>query len=168
MTNHLISNWIQTSFTDNLNEVAALTIRADGTVKNAGAINQSAWSKNATSAIQLLISALDRTVSQMSRGKNNDMKFVAFLGGDYARGVAGHFHALLQYPASANPQEFINDFDHVWKKKASEALKSTLRTSVHAEPIQNKEAFTAYCLRYEGTTFGSGAEKVVVSRALKL
>lgn len=117
MTNHLISNWIQTSFTDNLNEVAALTIRADGTIRNAGAITQSAWSKNATGSIQLLISALDRTVSQMSRGKNNDMKFVAFLGGDYARGIAGHFHALLQYPANANPQEFINDFDHVWKKR---------------------------------------------------
>jgi hypothetical protein len=168
MKNHYIANWIESSFTDDLSKVFAMTIRADGTIKNGGAITQSAWSKNATGSIQLLISALDRTVSQMSRGANKDMKFVAFHGGDYARGVAGHFHALLQFPACANPQEFINDFDQVWKKKVSEALKSTLRTSVHAEPIQNREAFTAYCSRYEGTTFGSGAEKVVVSRSLKL
>jgi hypothetical protein len=168
MTHHLITNWIESSFSDDLSKVAALTIRADGTIKNGAAVTQSAWSKNATGAIHLLIVALDRTVSQMSRGTNQDMKFVAFLGGDYSRGVAGHFHALLQFPASANPQEFINDFEHLWDKKASEALKSTLKTSVHAEPIQSKEAFTAYCLRYEGTTFGSGTEKVVVSRSLKL
>jgi hypothetical protein len=168
MTNHLISNWIQTSFTDDLNEVSALTIRADGTVKNAGAVTQSAWSKSATGAIQLLISALDRTVSQMGRGKNNDMKFVAFLGGDHALGVAGHFHALLQFPACADKQVFINEFDRLWSIKSSQALKSTLKTSVFAEPIKSKEAFTAYCLRYEGTTFGCGSDKVVVSRSLRL
>lgn len=168
MTNHLISNWIQTTFTDNLNEVAALTIRADGALRNGGAITQSAWSKNATGSIQLLIAALDRTVSQMSRGANKDMKFVAFLGGDYSRGVAGHFHALLQFPACADKQVFINEFDRLWSIKSSQALKSTLKTSVFAEPIKSKAAFTAYCLRYEGTTFGGGSDKVVVSRSLKL
>jgi hypothetical protein len=168
MTNHLITNWIQTSFTDDLNEIAALTIRADGTLRNAGAITQSAWSKNATGAIQLLISALDRTVLQISRGANKDMKFVAFLGGDHALGVAGHFHALLQFPARADKQVFINEFDRLWSIKSSEALKSTLKTSVFAEPIKSKEAFTVYCLRYEGTTLASGSDKVVMSRSLRL
>lgn len=168
MTNHLITNWIEASFTDDLNEIAALTIRADGTLKNAGAITQSAWSRNATGSIQLLISALDRTVSQMSRGPNKDMKFVAFLGGDFAFGVAGHFHALLQFPAGADKQDFISEFGRLWSIKSSEALKSSLKTSVYSEPIKSKEAFTAYCLRYEGTTFGSGSDKVVMSRSLRL
>jgi hypothetical protein len=168
MTKNLISDWIQDAFTDNLSEVAALTIRADGTIANGASVRQSAWSQNATGALQLLIGALDRTVSQLSRGENKDLKFVAFMGGDYARGVAGHFHALLQFPSKADKQAFINDFERLWSIKASDALKTTLKTSVYAEPIQSKEAFSAYCQRYEGTTFGGGSEKVVMSRSLRL
>jgi hypothetical protein len=168
MTNHLISNWIDRSFTDNLEEVAALTIRADGTLKNGAAIRQSAWSKNATGAIYSLVSALDVTVSIMSRGANKDMRFIAFYGGEHDLGVAGHFHALLQYPPNINKPDYISEFHRIWSIKASESLKSTLKTSVYAELILDKRAYTAYCLRDEGTTFGSGSDKVVMSRSLRL
>ena len=168
MNKQSIQNWILESFTAQLSELAALTIRADGTMKNGAAIRQSAWSQNATGSIQLLTKALDRTVSHLSRGTNHDMKFVAFVGGENLRNVSGHFHALLQFPANTDKQIFLNRFEYLWSIKASDALKTTLKTSVFAEPIKNREAFSAYCLRYEGTTFGGGSEKVVMSRSLKL
>jgi hypothetical protein len=168
MTNQSISQWIQESFTDDLSQIATLTIRADGMIRNGAGIYQSPWSQNATGAIHLLAAALDRTVSHLRRGANKDLRFVPFLGGDQANGVAGHFHALLQYPSSADKQEFIAQFDRLWSVKVSDALKTTLRTSVFAEPLRNKEALAHYCMRFEGTTFGSGSDKVVMSRSLKL
>lgn len=168
MKNQTVKNWIFDSFTSQLSELVTLTIRADGTVKNGAAIRQWAWSQNATGSIQLLTHALDRTVSHLSRGTNQDMKFVAFVGGENIRGVAGHFHALLQFPSNSDKQLFLNKFQYLWSIKASDALKTTLKTSVFSEPIKNKDAFSAYCLRYEGATFGGGSEKVVMSRSLRL
>jgi len=161
-----LSEWVRDTFSENLSEVAVVTLRADGTVINGAAIRQSPWSQNATGSINLLVKALDRTVAQLGRGKYKDMKFVAFLGGEKNLGVAGHFHGVLQFPANAEKQEFMYDFDRLWSMKVSEALKATLKTSVFFEPIVSKEVFSNYCSRYEGPTFSRGLDKVVVSRSL--
>jgi hypothetical protein len=163
-----ITPWILNAFTDDLDQVAALTIRADGTITNGANARQSAWSKSPTGSLYLLTGALDRTVSQLGRGEHKDLKFVAFFGGDTSRGVFGHFHAFLQYPQKADRDEFIDHFKRLWSIKASNALKTTLNTSVFVERIQSKAAFADYCQRYEGTTFGGGSEKVVMSRSLKM
>ena len=161
-----LSEWVRDTFSENLSEVATVTIRADGTILNGAGVRQSAWSQNATGSINLLVKALDRTVSQLSRGKYKDIKFFVFLGGEKRLGVAGHFHAIVQFPSNADKQEFMCDFDRLWSKKVSEALKATLKTSVFFEPIVSKEVFSNYCSRYEGPTFGRGFDKVVISRSL--
>ena len=168
MSGKTISNWIQNSFTSELSDLAIVTIRADGMIKNGACVHQGAWSTNATNSIQLLIGALDRTISHLNRGDSRDMKFIAFLGGEKERGVAGHFHALLQFPPKVDKQIFMEKFKYLWSIKASDALKTTLRTSVFAEPIKSREAYAAYCLRIEGTTFNGGSDKVVMSRSLKM
>ena len=164
--NH-VTELIKSAFTEDLSELAVLTIRADGTIKNGACVRQSPWSQNATGSIHLLVHALDRTISHLSRGENKDMKFVAFFGGEKDSGVAGHFHALLQFPSNADKEAFVEKFQKLWSIKVSDALKTTLKTSVYAKPIKSQEAYSAYCSRYEGATFGGGSEKVVMSRSLK-
>ena len=163
-----IHQLIRHAFTEDLSEMAVLTIRADGTIKNGACVRQSPWSQNATGSIHLLVHALDRTISHLSRGKNKDMKFVAFFGGEKDSGVIGHFHALLQFPSNVDKVAFIEKFKYLWSIKVSDALKTTLKTSVFAEPIKSQEAYSACCSRYEGATFGGGSEKVVMSRCMKL
>lgn len=166
MNHKHISQWIKETFSENLSEVVVVTLRADGTVLNGAAVSQSAWSQNATGSLNLLIKALDRTVSQLGRGKYKDMKFVGFLGGEKSLGVAGHFHGVLQFPSKADKQEFMCDFERLWSNKVANALKATLKTSVYFEPIESETQFTNYCSRYEGPTFGRGLDKVVMSRSL--
>lgn len=168
MNNPNITSWILDAFPDNKEEVAVMTIRADGTIPNGSGRRQSPWSKSATGSLHLLIEALDRTVSQLSRGDNKDLKFVAFLGGETAKDVSGHFHALIQYPSKADKAKFIEDFKHLWSVKASNALKAQVKTSVFVEPIKSRAAFADYCQRCEGTTFGRGSDKVVMSRSFRL
>jgi hypothetical protein len=162
-----ITHWIEQSFAkSDANNIAVLTIRADGCLKNAAAILQTAWSQNATSSISLVIKALDWTITELRR--DNQFKFVAFMGGEASLGIAAHFHALLEYPAGVDQKLFIQRLEQLWAQKVARALKQTLKTSVYAEPVRSKEHFSQYCQRFEGTTFGSGSSKVVMSKSLSL
>ena len=167
MKKNEITHWIEQSFAkSDVDNIAVVTIRVDGCLKNAAAILQTAWSQNATSSISLVIKALDWTITQLRR--NNQFKFVAFMGGEASLGIAAHFHALLEYPAGVDQKLFIQRLEQLWAQKVARALKQTLKTSVYAEPVRSKEHFSQYCQRFEGTTFESGSSKVVMSKSLSL
>ena len=167
MKKNEITHWIEQSFAkSDVDNIAVVTIRVDGCLKNAAAILQTAWSQNATSSISLVIKALDWTITQLRR--NNQFKFVAFMGGEASLGIAAHFHALLEYPAGVDQKLFIQRLEQLWAQKLARALKQTLKTSVYAEPVRSKEHFSQYCQRFEGTTFESGSSKVVMSKSLSL
>jgi hypothetical protein len=163
-----ITSWIEQSLTSDLANIAAITLRIDGSMKNGAALAQTAWSHNATGSIAIVIKALDWTITELRRRHRNKLKFVAFLGGESSFGVVGHFHALLEFPAGVDKELFIQRLEKLWAKKVAKALKQTLKTSVYAEPVRNKEHFSQYCQRFEGTTFGSGSSKVVMSKSLSL
>jgi hypothetical protein len=94
--------------------------------------------------------------------------FVIFTTSIFLAATNAFFHALLQFPSNVDKVAFIEKFKYLWSIKVSDALKTTLKTSVFAEPIKSQEAYSAYCSRYEGATFGGGSEKVVMSRCMKL
>ncbi len=168
MNNNDISSWIEESLKSDLDNIAAITFRVDGTMKNASAISQTPWSNNATGSIELVKKALDWTITELRRANKNKLKFVAFVGGEGSSGVVGHFHALLEFPSGVDKELFICKLEQLWSQKVSRALKQTLKTSVYAEPVRHKEAFSEYCQRFEGTTYGSGSSKVVMSKSLSL
>jgi len=169
MKKNEITHWIEQSFAkSDLDNIAVVTIRVDGCLKNAAAILQTAWSQNATSSISLVIKALDWTITELRRAHKNQFKFVAFMGGEASLGIAAHFHALLEYPAGVDQKLFIQRLEQLWAQKVARALKQTLKTSVYAEPVLSKEHFSQYCQRFEGNTFGSGSSKVVMSKSLSL
>lgn len=167
MKKNEITHWIEESFSkSDLDNIAVVTMRVDGCLKNAAAILQTAWSQNATSSISLVIKALDWTITQLRR--KNQFKFVAFLGGEASLGIAAHFHAVLEFPVEVDKELFVKRLEQLWAQKVARALKQTLKTSVYAEPVRSKEHFSQYCQRFEGTTFESGSSKVVMSRSLSL
>ncbi len=168
MKKNEITQWIEESLTSDLDNIAALTIRVDGCLKNGSQISQSAWSQSATYSIELVKTALDWTISQLRRAHKKTLKFVACLGGEQSLGVAGHFHALLEYPAGVDKDQFIDRLRKLWARNVAKKLKQSLQTTVYAEPLRDKAEFSRYCQRFEGTTFGSGSSKVVMSKSFSL
>lgn len=157
-----IRSFIAQSFTDGISNTYILTLRADGTM-SVGGRQVSAWATGAVPTLPTLISALDRTISELCRPKKyRSTKFAAFQGGDRARSVAGHFHALLQLPSDCDAAEFIERLRARWHSKVSASFHtSELNTSVYAEPLQTKNGFTVYCNRWEGQDLDPNIKPVV-------
>lgn len=164
-----LAKWVRDKLGDSNGRNIALTMRVDGSVTNGAAIRQGVWSQSAVNPSGAKNKALDWTITELKR-KHPMMKFIPFLGGDRESGVQGHIHGLLHLPNDIDPQEFRDKMERIWTRNIRKCLKDKgLSCSIgYLEEIKDIDAYLAYCQRFEGSTFESGLEKVVVSASLCL
>ena len=163
-----ISTFINDSFSQDIRNTYALTIRADGhVIVNSHKI--SPWSTGAVPTLPRLNRCLDRTVIELTQPKQfRSTKFVAFLGGDRDRNVAPHFHAFIELPSDCNAADFFERFEVRFRSKVSASFDThSLRCSVFAEPLQNKIRFSEYSSRNEGQSLDRDL-KPVMSKSMRV
>lgn len=112
-----------------------------------------------------LLRAVDWTISTVRRKLHtDDMRFIPFIGGDSKKGVSTHVHAFIEIPSGKSVYRLIELLTKFWDQFCKRLFKTELKSKVWYEPLQKHMAknHTYYCTRYEGKTFMSGDEKVLV------
>lgn len=108
--------------------------------------------------------ALDWTIDDAERVFNGrkTLRFVPYLGGEPASGVAAHIHALLELPIGQGCEDFNKHIADRWtyflRKQFHQHIEATVWFRRY-EPHDREEQ--EYFMRYEGPTFSKGLEKVI-------
>lgn len=143
----------------------SLVFRADGYVLNGAGVKQHPWSK---SSQHLVTKALDWTVSEIVRTNSKKVEFHCYEGGDYDKGIRGHHHAQVAISRDLDANTVLDRIKYLWNRKLEKAFKTEVSGSVHIEETRDAEGYSFYSQRREGSSLGSGSDKLVVSRSLRL
>ena len=160
-----IESWISESISNSTSNWAALTFRVDGYVLNGHQQRQSCWKNDSTCIQQRVTKALEWTITEFRRKFFRKMRFAAFWGGESDGGIFPHIHAVLEAPTGMTGEEIHQYLSELWGKKVAKTLRCDVDSSVHLEELDEPKKFIPYCIRYEGRTFSTGDEKVIVNRS---
>lgn len=164
------SHWIQTNMDiDNAERWFPLTFRVDSVIYNAQKIAQSPWSKNATCAIQLVLRALDWTITELRR-YHKKLQFVSWIGGNEAVGIRSHIHAIVRVPDALEASEFVERIQTIWRRNLAKTLKTEVKASVwiDTETLRSGSSFSHYASRSEAGDIVRGMDKVNLGRSFFL
>lgn len=165
---HNIANWIEHSVHSSKSQWLATIFRVDGVVVNGHSTLQTPWSQSATQSIELIKTALSWTITELRRKHPKNLRFVAYLGGEPKNGIFPHIHALIELPYGMEEEELISHLQILWAKKLKKKFKQFVQSDVLGKPLENCRLYSYYSARFEGDTFFSGDEKVIINNSFYL
>jgi len=161
-----ITHWIRRSIESSSSRWLVLTLRIDGTlVPNGSGTAQSPWNPSLTGGQSKVKTALGWAVTMLRRKMKYEIRFGGYFGGDFAKSVRPHIHAICEVPRSSTTKDMVQSLRMYWQQSVERKFKCYLPTSVYQEKVESTEAYLRYISRWEGKMFGYGDSKLILNRS---
>ena len=165
MHNNNITLWIQKTIESSKTDWMVLTLRIDGMLVNASGVAQSPWNISCAGGLSKVESSLNWTLGMLRRTRKQEIRFAGYHGGDYAKGIQSHIHAICEIPSNSTHTELIESLRLYWQHSVERRFKVYLPTSVYQDKLMSGNEYLRYISRYEGKMFGYGDSKLILNRS---
>ncbi len=169
MHNNNITLWIQKTIESSNSDWILLTLRIDGMQVNACGIAKSPWNSSVIGGLGGIALALEWAVTMLCRKPRfKNLSFAAYWGGEHARSVQPHIHAVCEVPHGCKGDDVVEWLTKYWQHAVRNQFgPSNLRTTLASEKLKSSLGYLRYVSRKEGEMFGYGDAKLIVNKSFK-
>ena len=167
MQNNIVANWIQKTIESSNNDWVVLTLRIDGMLVNTSGVAQSPWNSSCAGGLSKVEGSLSWALGMLRRTRRQEIRFAGYHGGDYAKGIQPHIHAICEIPSNSPRAVFVESLQLYWQHSVERRFKVYLPTSVFQDKLMSSNQYLKYISRYEGRKFGYGDSKLILNGSFK-